>query len=133
MTVASENIAIAIDTLERIGRERGVDNGWLWEIPAGTPHTGSGPDDPRQPLVHGGPDVVLQLCVPPMLAILRDPLAELDDNAVTLAAAIAAGRAIEHELPSPLVVLGTSPGDQCHHSDGDAACWHFGDREGRDG
>lgn len=23
--------------------------------------------------------------------------------------------------------------DQCHHIDGGAECWHFGDRDGRDG
>jgi hypothetical protein len=23
--------------------------------------------------------------------------------------------------------------DQCHHTDGEADCWHFGDRDGRDG
>jgi hypothetical protein len=23
--------------------------------------------------------------------------------------------------------------DQCHHIDGEAECWHFGDRDGRDG
>lgn len=30
-------------------------------------------------------------------------------------------------------VLRTALVDQCHHIDGEAECWHFGDRDGRDG
>lgn len=42
-------------------------------------------------------------------------------------------RAAESAFLNRLVELGASLTDQCSHSDGDARCWHFGDREGRDG
>jgi len=92
----AEEIAAAIGHLESIKKSRGVTNGWLWEIPVGAvPGYGFDvDDDPRVPLVMGGPDVVLQMAVVPMLTILRDPLAELDDQIVALAIAINEGAAV---------------------------------------
>jgi len=87
----------AIAVLEPIGQNRGVENGWLWEANASIPW----PDDPRVPLVKGGPDVVLQSAVWPMIEVLRAAakagplaLAAAVDRAPHLDAALALARAI---------------------------------------
>lgn len=65
-----ETLQKAIETLECLQKERGIENGWLYEVDQGT--LKRYPDeDPRVPLVQGGPDVMLMRTVKPMLASLR--------------------------------------------------------------
>lgn len=71
-----EDIEQAIATLEKIERERGVENHWLWEIPASEVYFDG--EDPRVPLVRFGPDPILQNAVLPMLTILRDSLVSIE-------------------------------------------------------
>lgn len=66
----------AIAALQAILRERGVtDNGWLYEIDQDVLNH-SFPDDPRSPLVQGGPDVLLHRTIEPQIRILRHAIEE---------------------------------------------------------
>lgn len=61
-----ETLFAAIEELHKLQSERGIENGWLYEIDP----SASWPDDPRIGLVEGGPDVMLMRTVAPQLVIL---------------------------------------------------------------
>lgn len=74
-----ETLQQAIEALECLQKERGVVNGWLYEVDQDTlkryPE-----ENPRVPLVQGGPDVMLMRTVEPMLSLLRADYEVCDRN-----------------------------------------------------